>query len=255
MSETIEEKIERFKTYNRTMIDVAVSKQNLRHQGLPAKLLLCSIFDSLSIAAFPGENTVSRRYKRTISDHSKWEHHNRVSLLQLCGVLNRAQNIPASFDGLKSWSSNLLSTKFPSKNRLISCHVDIDSDPTFEQVHDHWPKKQGKNEKLNDLRLEDFTHQGLVWKYRNRLAHEFRLPGSGDQSPFRMEYKPYYQVVSTKTDIDPVNGFIFENHWELIYPTGFFFNITKVALDSICEKYRAELSSPFLQYDEGSLWV
>lgn len=254
MNETIEEKIERFKTYNRTMIAVAVSKPNLRHQGLPAKLLLCSIFDSLSIAAFPGENA-GLRYKKTISDHSKWEHHDRVSLLQLCGVLNRAQNIPVSFDDLKSWSSNLLSTKFPSKNRLISRHVDIDRDPTLEQVLDHWPKKQGKHEKLNNLRPDDLTHRGLVWKYRNRLAHEFRLPGSGAQSPFRMEYKPYYQEVSTVTDIDPVNGLIFSNHWELIYPTGFFFDITKAVLDSICEQYRTELSSPFLQYDEGSLWV
>jgi hypothetical protein len=119
-----------------------------------------------------------------------------------------------------------------------------------------WPTSEGeKSEKLSNKYPEQFTHRGLFWKYRNKLAHEFRLPGGGAQSAFRNEFTPYYQEAATITEVNPVEGLVLDKRWELIYPTGFFRVVAKASLDSICRKYKIEASSPFLHYQEGSSWL
>ncbi|PTB99847.1 hypothetical protein C9993_00705 [Marinobacter sp. Z-F4-2] len=255
--ETVEEKIERFRIYNRTMIAAAFSKQNRRHQGLPAKLLLCSIFDSLSIAAFPNERGVGKRYRQTVSAHSGWTHYDRVSLLQLCGVLDSLSQIPSSFSDLNSWAQSEKCKRFAVSNRLLSSRKELSIDPTLQEVIAEWPcQGNGQPEKLDGRVLPSgFTHKNLLWMYRNKLAHEFRLPGAGAESAFRTEFDPYYQEVSTVSGVDPVSGLVFNNRWELVYPTGFFVQIVKRSLDNICTDYRASGTSPFLSYQEGSLWL
>lgn len=255
--ETVEEKIDRFRIYNRTMIAAAFSKPNRRHQGLPAKLLLCSIFDSLSIAAFPNEGGVGKRYRKTVSIHSGWPHHDRVSLLQLCGFLDSLSQIPSSFSGLNSWAQSEKCKRFAVSNRLLSNHKELSIDPTLQEVLAEWSvQANGQPEKLHGKLLPcRFTHRNLLWMYRNKLAHEFRLPGAGAESAFRTELEPYYQEVSTVSGVDPVSGLVFSNRWELVYPTGFFVQIAKRVLESICADYRASGTSPFLSYQEGSLWL
>lgn len=255
--ETVEEKIDRFRTYNRAMIAAAFSKPNRRHQGLPAKLLLCSVFDSLSIAAFPNETGVGKRYQQTVSKHSGWAYHDRVSLLQLCGVLDGLSQVPSSFSDLNGWAQSEKHKRFAVSNRLLSSHKELEADPTLQEVLAEWPyQSNGQPEKLDGKFLPSkFTHKNLLWMYRNKLAHEFRLPGTGAESPFRMEFAPYYQEVSTISDIDPVSGLIFSNRWELVYPTGFFVQIAKSSLESICSDYRISGTSPFLSYQEGSSWL
>ncbi len=254
--ETIEEKIDRFRRYNRTLIAAAFAKSNRRHQGLPAKLLLCSIFDSLSIAAFPNAGEVGKRYKDTVNLHSGWVHHDRVSLLQLCHVLDSIPQVPQTFSQLYHWAHSEKKRRFPISNSLISKHKNLSADPTYQEVLKEWPhKSNGNPEELGGHCPDKFTHRNLLWKYRNKLAHEFRLPGEGAQSPFRLEFEAYYTEVAKITGIDSDNGFIFSNQWELIYPTGLFFEITKKALESICTEYRKKGSSPFLNYQEGSSWL
>ena len=256
MSESVSEKVDRFCLYNRTMIAAAFAKRNRRYQGLPAKLILCSIFDSLSIAAFPNENGVGKRYRQTLSDHTNWTDQSRVSLLNLIWVFDRMHTVPADFAQMKTWVEAEVSTRFPTSSRMISSHVNLNQDPELDVVLIHWPLSQnGKPEKLEGLRPQDFTHRNLFWKYRNRLAHEFRLPGAGAESTFRFEDQPYYQEVSTVTDINPVSRLVFDNRWELVYPTGFFVVTVKQALDSLCVKYKSEGTSPFMQYYEGSSWL
>ncbi|HIM39435.1 MAG TPA: hypothetical protein EYM37_05785 [Methylophaga aminisulfidivorans] len=255
--ETIEEKIDRFRTYNRAMIAAAFSKPNRRRQGLPAKLLLCSVFDSLSIAAFPNETCVGKRYRQTVSAHSGWTYHDRVSLLQLCGVLNGLSQVPSSFSDLNDWAQSEKHKRFAISNSRLSSHKELETDPTLQEVLAEWPcKSNGQPEKLDGKFLPSrFTHKNLLWMYRNKLAHEFRLPGAGAESPFRIEFSPYYQEVSTISDIDPVSGLILSKRWELVYPTGFFVQIAKSSLESICSDYRISGSSPFLSYQEGSSWL
>lgn len=254
--EMVDEKIDRFRRYNRTMIAAALAKSNRRYQGLPAKLLLCSIFDSLSIAAFPGEKGVGKRYRETVSNHSGWAHHERVSLLQFCGVLEDMAEVPQEFSGLDCWAKSEREKRFAVTNRMLSSDKYLKADPTLQEVLKEWPlQNNGEPKKLSGKHPYEFTHRNLLWMYRNKLAHEFRLPGKGAESVFRMEFEPYYQEVSTITEIDSVDGFKFSNRWELIYPTGFFVKIAKETLESICEQYRINGNSPFLSYQEGSSWL
>lgn len=256
--ETVDQKIDRFRRYNRTMIAAALAKKNRRHQGLPAKLLMCSIFDSLSIAASPSnESHVGDRYKETISTHSNWVHHDRVSLLQLCDILDRIPQVPPAFSRLNNWAQSEKSIRFPASKRLVSRHKDLTEDPVIQEVIERWPlKSNGKPEKLGSKFFPYmFTHKHLLWMYRNKLTHEFRLPGGGIESVLKMKFDPYYQEVSTVSDIDPVHGFVFSNRWELIYPTGFIYRITKNTLESVCVKYQACGISPFSSYKEGSSWL
>ncbi|MBH0042883.1 MULTISPECIES: hypothetical protein [unclassified Pseudoalteromonas] len=254
--ETIEEKVTRFRTYNRTMIAAAFSKPNRRHQGIPAKLLLCSVFDSLSIAAFPNENKVGHRYRKTISEHSGWEHNNRVSLLQLCSVLESHPQLPSSFLTLNSWAKSEKKKRFSNSNSLLSINKGLELDPTFEELLDKWPKQKNKHpETLDRLSPERFTHKNLLYMYRNKLAHEFRLLGNGAESPFRVEFKPYYQEVSTVTDLSSMGGLVSTKTWRLVYPIGFFVKIAKNSLESICIEYNSKGTSPFLNYKESDLWL
>lgn len=255
--ETVEEKIARFRSYNRTVIAAAFSKSNLRHQGLPAKLLLCSIFDSLSIAAFPNESSVGKRYQQTVSIHSGWAHHDRVSLLQLCGVLDGLCQVPSSFSDLNGWAQYEKCKRFAASNKLLSSDKKLVIDPTLQDVLAEWPcQDNGQPEKLDGRFLPcKFTHRNLLWMYRNKLAHEFRLPGAGAESAFRVEFSPYYQEVLTVSDVNPASGLVFSNRWELVYPTGFFIQIAKRALESICSDYRVSGTSPFLSYQEGGPWL
>ncbi|MBQ4798964.1 hypothetical protein J8L73_07445 [Pseudoalteromonas sp. MMG006] len=255
--EKVEEKIYRFRTYNRAMIAAALSKSNRCHQGLPAKLLLCSIFDSLSIAAFPNETAVGKRYRQTVSKHSGWAYHDRVSLLQLCGVLDGLSQVPSSFSALNCWAQTEKHKRFAVSNGLLSSHKGLEADPTLQEVLAEWPHQSiDQPEKLDGKFLPSkFTHKNMLWMYRNKLAHEFSLPGTGAESPFRMEFAPYYQEVSMLSDIDPVSGLIFSNRWELVYPTGFFVQIAKSSLESIFTDYRISGTNPFLSYQESSLWL
>ncbi len=255
--ETIEEKIERFRNYNSTMIDAAVVESNLRYEGLPSKLILCSIMDSLSIAAFPDNKKDNRiRFTRTIKEHSKWQDHDRVSLLQIREELNSMYNVPPEFLEFQSWLEEICNKKFATSNSLIKNNLPLGHDPLFEEIKLKWPKqKSDQLEILNKKSLEQFTHRNLLWMYRNRLTHEFRLPGKGSQSSFRMEYEPYYQEVAYITEFNTTEGLKFKGHWELIYPTGFFKNITSNCIESICSEYSEKQVSPFSEYREGSSWL
>lgn len=255
--ESVDEKIDRFRTYNRSMIAAAFSKPNRRHQGLPAKLLLCSIFDSLSIAAFPNETSVGHRYRQTVSMHSGWAYHDRVSLLQLCGILDGLSQVPSSFSALNCWAQSEKQNRFAVSNSLLSNHKALKTDPTLQEVIAEWPcQRTGQPEKLDGKFLPSkFTHKNLLWMYRNKLAHEFRLPGTGAESSFRTEFAPYYQEVSTISNVDPVSGLILNSRWELVYPAGFFVDIAKSSLESICSDYLITGKSPFLSYQEGSSWL
>ena len=255
--ETNDEKIHRFRGYNRTMIAAALAKSNRRYEGIPAKLILCSIFDSLSIAAFPKEKEVGKRYRDTIAVHSGWIDHDRVSLLQLCHVLDRlGSNIPQTFSQLHNWANSEKNRRFPISHSLGSGEKFLSTDPTYQEVLNEWPhQSSGSPEKLDRRSPDQFTHRNLLWMYRNKLAHEFRTPGAGVEFSFRLEFKPYYTVQS-EVDINPVVGLSFLNQqWEPIYPVGLFVELAKNSLESICNQYKKEGTSPFLSYQESSSWL
>ncbi|MDG2790896.1 hypothetical protein P7M42_07130 [Vibrio parahaemolyticus] len=255
--ETTQEKINRFRLYNRTMIAAALAKPNRRYQGVPAKLLLCSILDSLSVAAFPDTNMKNgERFRETIKCFSEFEYIDHVSLLQLLAILDSFKSVPIEFQDFHKCVQGMHLERFPKTQRLFKQNISIDRDPTLKEILEIWPKDiNGEPIKKGGLNPLVFTHGNLIWKYRNKLAHEFRNPGNGVDIDVKLTKTAYYQEVSKVTDMSPIDGLSFENRWELVYPTGFFYHLTKSILDGVCNSYQKQGNSPFLSYSEGSSWL
>ena len=255
--ETTQEKIKRFKLYNRTMIAAALAKTNRRYKGVPAKLLLCSILDSLSVAAFPDTKMKNgERFTETIKRFSEFEYSDHVSLLQLLAILDGLESVPIEFQDFHKCVKRMHLDRFPKTQSLFKQNISIDRDPTLKEILEIWPKDIG-GEPIKKLRLNPslFTHGNLIWKYRNKLAHEFRNPGNSVDMDVKLTKTAYYQEVSKVIDISPIDGLSFEKRWELVYPTGFFYHLTKSILDGVCDTYQKQGNSPFLSYFEGTSWL
>ena len=129
-------------------------------------------------------------------------------------------------------------------------------DPLLRVVQNNWPTDENGNFRhLGNIQIEHLLHKHLLWLYRNRLVHEYRIPGLGSESPFRLEYDPYYQQVST-IDFSRDTGIrLTDSHWELVYPTGFFRQITETVLMNIAKFHRQNETSPFTAYSDGNYWI
>ncbi|MFH7826479.1 hypothetical protein [Kluyvera chengduensis] len=252
MMESVLEKIDRFNQYNKTMIEVALAESNRSYQGTPGKLLLCAIFDSLSKVAFPDIGKNNERFKKTIVEYSGWSECNRVSLLQLRYAFEHIGEVPEEFLGLKEWVLSELLAKLPKPNSLINKPEYLSIDPEMHMVLSLWPHQEGKPVKLNrQYAPDEFTHLHLLWKYRNKLAHELRVPGTSSEFPTESSRIPYYVNLNQVND----KGLLINGKWLLIYPIDFFAEITDKAIDTLCSYYRTKNTSPFLHYTEGAFWL
>jgi len=253
--ETVQEKIDRFSEYNRKMINVALAEHNLEFEGKPGKLILCAIFDSLSKAAFPElAKKNGKRFTQTISHHSGWSDWDRISLLQLCHAFDCIDTIPKEFIKLYDWVKAEKEKKFAPSCSILRASIDLYNDPERKDILTRWPSSDGMPKPLNGNFPVNFTHAELLWRYRNKLAHEFRLPGAGFESTSRPDRRPHYQNVGSISP-DSAGGIIISHRWELIFPMRFFAQITENTLDSICQKHRENQTSPFLHFEEGSYWL
>jgi len=257
MGESLTEKIKRFVSFNEEMIDSAMNPENLKHQGLPSKILLTAIFDSLSKSRFPNITENGPRFKKTVAEHTRWCDCKRISLLHLVRAFEVAENVPAKFNKLRVWAEDLYQGSFRTTDRLISNDVSINQDPWFSEVEGHWPKTaEGKPELLGQIKCpEHLQHKNLLWLYRNSLMHEYRIPGQGAESKTIQETAPYYQEVSIITGLDSTSELTFTNHWELVYPTGFFMRLVREALSNIANYHECNNSSPFCAYTQGTYWL
>jgi hypothetical protein len=238
------------------MIESALTDENKMHQSINAKILLCSIFDSLSKSRFPSGIKNGDRYKKTVVECTDWCDCERISLLHLVRAFEVSGTIPPAFEPLRKWASDEFVKRFPTTKRLIGCHSPVRKDPLLSEVQKYWP-----TDKINflgvkvNVRLEHFQHKHLLWLYRNSLVHEYRTPGRGSERTARLETDPYYQEVSNISELSPDFGMKFTNRWELVYPTGFFLQVARSALSSIAEFHKQKNTSPFAAYSEGTYWI
>jgi len=78
--ETIEDKIDRFVQYNENLMEQIMSIYSYKNNGIHAKILFCSLFDSLAKCAYPEIKNNGERFKKTIVNHTQWEDAQRVSV-------------------------------------------------------------------------------------------------------------------------------------------------------------------------------
>lgn len=254
-TETNEEKVHRFIDYNRNIISSTLISENCENQGINAKILLCSVIDSLAKSRFPDMHRNGARFIRTIEESASWPDCERISLLHLRRAMEVAPELPPVFAELEERTEQLLRHRLPISNRILSSRIQITNDPHIDEIITIWPcDKAGQMLKLDRISLQDLTHKGLLWQYRNSLVHEYRIPGrSSELGPRRNE--PFYQQVSQIEDISSEQGIVFTNRWELLYPTGFFRQLVEQILDEVAKFHLANNTSPFAPYSEGSYWI
>ncbi|TCK02969.1 hypothetical protein [Marinobacterium mangrovicola] len=256
MCESISEKCDRFIAHNQQMIEVAVSERNLQNGAIHAKVLLCSIFDSLSKSAFANISNNSRRFKTTIDSYSNWEDRDRISLLHLVRAFDIYTNIPPEFEELREWSISLFRTEFPVSRRILSASPLINRDPHLLDIQNIWPRDNNDEFlSIGSIKPYQLQHKHMLWLYRNRLVHEYRSPGGGFNTMRLNESLPYYIEASTIQGYTEEQGLILSNHWELTYPVGFFLELCHHALLGIAEMHREANTSPFAAYSDGSYWI
>ena len=254
-------KVERFIGFNKRMIKTAMTQHNLCDQAIHAKVLLCCIFDSLSKSRFP-RMSIGERFRKTVSEYTDWNDCERVNLFHLIRAFEAAESVPTEFEPILEWATNKYSREFALSNRPGSNESCISNDPSMEIVRKYWPTGQcGEPKPIGCTRVDQLQHKHLLWLYRNKMVHEYRIPGL-----WREEWQaesvlennphltnPYYQEVSV---VEPEDEKMkITNRWELVYPTDFFLWITETAIANIAEFHERNGSSPFAAYSEGSYWI
>lgn len=256
MSESIEAKVRRFIQFNQEMIAAAVADCNRQHQAIHAKVLLCAIIDSLAKSRFSNISANGERFIKTVEECSEWSDCDRVSLLHLKRALELIKEIPSEFCSLENWAAGAFAEKFRLNERLLSVRSPIAKDPVADEVLAYWPVDSANGRKrIGDIGFEKLQHKNLLWLYRNTLVHEYRIPGRGSELSAREEVAPYYQQVAKVEDIHPQSGLIFTKRWELVYPTGFFIQLSEEILQNVAAYHLKEDSSPFAAYSDGSYWI
>ena len=256
MGESIEAKVQRFIQFNQEMIDVAVAECNRRHQSIHAKVLLCAIIDSLAKSRFSNISANRERFIKTVEQCSEWQDCDRVSLLHLKRALELTEDIPDEFSSLENWVAEALAERFRLSTRLISVHLTIAKDPVADQILACWPVDAANvRKRIAGVSFEKLQHKNLLWIYRNTLVHEYRIPGRGSEISARGQTVPFYQQVAQVKDVHPETGLIFTDHWELVYPTGFFLQLSNEILQKVADHHLRERSSPFAAYSDGSYWI
>ncbi len=192
------------------------------------QILIVILMDTLSRVWTKGtENKNKVRFLKLIRDCIKWEHSDRISIPMIFYRLNQLSFVPS--EQLKLKIGELFSNYQNSKiNRL-------DNDLFYSDIQ-HVAESQEEIKLLKNSR-----HAELLYTYRNNLIHEFRKSGDGIEFSADNELPYYHRMINLDT-------------WELVYPTRFLINLSKVALDSIQAFLIFNNLDPFAFFKFGSPW-
>ncbi|MCC2525709.1 hypothetical protein [Vibrio coralliilyticus] len=252
--ETLEQKVDRFRGYYLGLIEVAESDVNLADQKIHSKILCCSILDAISKSVFPDIASNGKRFTSLIRLCKSWQDSEKVSVLHLLRLLEITPSLSPEARELKDYIAQRYSGVFVSTNRLISNNFPISSDLDVTELLERWPILNGGPVKIGGVRPHQLKHVNMLWLYRNSLVHEYRHPGNGVELGQYVPESPFYQEVSTVLSFDD-SKLHFTNRWELVYPSKFFLNLCKNALEVACEHHLEQGTSPFNGYSEGSYWL
>lgn len=193
-------------------------------------ILLCSIIDAISKCVYP-KLPNHDKFVFFIEDFSGWEHRDRISLIQLLYYLEDKNDI--KYEPLKSFVMDQIGNL--SKGTIIQ--------PTFDKcLHE-----------LNYLKvIEDeirkFSYAELLYKYRNAVVHEFKIPGHGMEL-FSDEDIFYHSM----THFDEAKE-IEEETWELVFPTKYISQLVEHSIEHLKKYCQENEIDPFQYYYFGKLW-
>lgn len=190
------------------------------------KVLIATALDALSRATF-GSSADGHRVRnlRLISEITKWQDHDRVSLPQLALVLaeNKLTETPLSKrveSLLSTWEKGAI-IPLERLPRLSDFQLETLEDDTLERD------------------IESAQLGNLFYMYRCNLVHEFREPGYGME--LDGEEIPYFHLTEC-------------SQWELVYPLGFFHWLFRKTLGGLKTFLKARGINPYTNFEFGSQW-
>jgi hypothetical protein len=225
---TNNDKIENFCYYFHDRIKEIEALNNPLFQ----KILIIILMDTFSRVWTKGlENKNKLRFLKLIRECINWEHSDRISVPM---VIYRLEKLSLKInDKLKLKLDDLF--KYFKSGRILR----VDIDPYYFEIK-HLAESREEIELLKKSR-----HAELLYTYRNNLIHEFRKPGRGMEFSDDNE-SPYYHGM---TDLDHGG-----NTWELVYPTNFLINLSKVGLNTIKAFLASNKLDPYSLFQFGSPW-
>ena len=215
------------------------------YKSLTQKLMCCCLLDTLSVARFPKENLVSKRFKDLIKTYSDYEYWDKISLPQFYYKFENCKD--PKFSVLKMYIENIVSEREDygiqsdlSSSKLISglAIQMIEDDPTCAELIQSLPDYK--------MQIEQCSYLSLLYKYRNTLAHEMREPGYAFE--ITENEVPFYHSM---TDLD-------ENRqtFQLVYPAKFFFKICDECIQNLECYFLKQRKSPYDSFESkfGDAW-
>ena len=225
-------KIDQYCSYFKDQLGKIVTIDGRLHQ----KILLVVIFDTWARARYPNEKTNRKRFVSLIREYSGWSESERVSLPQLCLLLEElAKKEPT--EPPKEPTALMKEVRYMLSRWEYGKIHRLGKDPVAADLEGHVADD-------NEWKIiHSSRHAELFYTYRNHLIHEFREPGYG------MEFSddgttPYYHGMAND------NG-----TWELVYPIGFLVNTAETLITNLTVYFMANNLDPFSSYDFGSLWT
>lgn len=234
-----------------------MSIYSYENNGIHAKILFCTLFDSLAKCAYPETKNNSERFKKTIANHTQWEDAERVSLLHLQRAFEITNRVPEEFSDLKDEINILFSKHFQPSSDGISNQLTLNIDPFYLDIKNKIPINcKGNPSQLGEVALEQLQHKNLLWLYRNSLVHEYRILGGGMEPTISFRSSnPSYHGKSTLTGDNIEDLKIVHKNFELHYPIYFFKKMCQESLNSVAKEYRDKGKSPYKVYAEGEYWI
>lgn len=221
--------------------DSIIKIESTKYSDNHKTTLIFSLIDLLSKSVYGNQFNHSEKFQRALDEFFHWEYLNYVSVIMLNYELQK--NHDHNFLELKLFVEQQLKT-FPDGEALF-LHHDFDIDV----IRKIWPK----DKKLNNNKLENFTHKRLIYANRNSLVHEMRFKGLQFQL-FEINVPHYYQL--SKISLDDKGKKILTNDvWQLKYPVIFFvdmFNQIRKNMESYMIEHNHD---PFEKLNFSDNWL
>jgi len=232
---SLEENIDQFLKYFRDRVDEIKNGQFGPASNLFKKILYVGILDALSkTVSYPNQGNRDR-FVSLIRNFSDWKYAKKISLPHLVRLLQKVHS--PEFSDLRAYAYEKFDKWVPGNL------IELESDPDFEEVKRLWPSTIPKP--LERIDINSVQHVHLFYFYRNSLVHELRQLGRGID--IRQEGDPYYYLHDS---LD--SG---KSTWELIYPIGFYENISNVVIDKLHSYYIKDRVDPYSCFTFGSYWI
>lgn len=191
------------------------------------KIVLVSLLDSMSHAAFPEiQRDHRKRVIRFLDDCSGWADKDTISAQQLLLQLQKSEITNSKLflfvqNHVIGWQKGLGKPVEPKQDLMDNQIPPIASEDEIKLI--------------NCVRYKE-----LLYTYRNNLVHDFSKPGDGVEI-FDRDY-PYYHHMGMG---DP---------WELVFPAPFFRKLCWDSISGLEKRLRDNAMNPYDSYEHGSTW-